>query len=338
MTQSPARDAARPAGRWNGPLRRVLVLDDDPLIVRAVTRTLRVAGLTAEGTTDAAEALDGARRHPPDVVVSDLHMPKSCGAVFLTAMADLVPSAMRVLMTADPDLRPKVGSLAEARLHALMTKSELPRLSGVIIEQLRARTAEPAGADQREALAFSVAHVLGRPAHEDDAHRERVLRWTSSVGAAMGLTDEELAHARLGAILHDVGQIALRDVLFTRRGSLTAAEREEIAGHPEAGVRIVSEMPALRDAMPVIRSHHERADGRGYPARAPAGTVPRGVRAFQVVDAYDAMTTGRAHSPPRPHRDALDALKAGAGAQHDPEAVRALDSLGEAALAAALSG
>jgi HD-GYP domain-containing protein (c-di-GMP phosphodiesterase class II) len=262
-------------------------------------------------------------------------MPNSCGAVLLATMADTAPGVMRVLMTADPDLRPKVGSLADARLHALITKAELAKLAGVLIEQLRGRLEAPVADADREALASSIAHALARPGHEDDAHRERLTRRTSSVAAAMGLPAEEIAQARLGAILHDVGQIALRDRVFARKGPLSTDERDELSGHPEAGVRIIDAMPELRAAAPVIGAHHERPDGEGYPSKVTTGMIPRSARALAVVDAYDAMTTGRPFAAARSHDEAMRELKAGAGRRHDVEAVRALESLGEAALSAA---
>ena len=323
---------------WTGPPRRVLVLDDDQLIVRAVTRMLRSAGLTVEGTTDAEAALAIVSRDPPHAFVSDLHMPQACGAIVLAQVASLAPSTMRVLMSADPDFEPRAGSLAEARVHALMSKADLRKLSGVLVEQLRGRADVPDDPVDREALAMRVAHALARPLHEDDAHRERVSRWTASVASAMGLAPDDVKHARLGAILHDVGQVTIRERVLSRNGPLTPEERGHMATHAEAGARIVSEMPALRDALPVIRGHHERQDGAGYPARAPADAIAGPICAFQVADAYDAMTCGRTYTPRRSHREALATLTAGAGTQHARDAVAALTTLGEDGLAAALHG
>jgi putative two-component system response regulator len=323
---------------WTGPPRRVLVLDDDLLIVRAVGRMLRSVGLTVEVTTDADEALAIATRDPPHAVISDLHMPHACGAKVLTAIATIAPSTMRVLMSADPDFEPRVGSLAEARVHALMSKADLRKLCGVLVEQLRGRDTAPEESSDREALAKRVARALARPAHEDDGHRERVVRWTASLASAMGLSPEEVEHARLGAILHDVGQVTIRDRLLARGGPLTPEEREHMATHAEAGARIVADMPALRAALPVIRGHHERQDGAGYPMRASGSSIPAAVCAFQVVDAYDAMTSGRTYAAAHSHRDALRALAGGAGAQHARDAVAALEALGEDGLAAALQG
>jgi response regulator RpfG family c-di-GMP phosphodiesterase len=323
---------------WTGSPRRVLVLDDDQLIVRAVARMLRSVGLTVEGTTDAEEALAIVSRAPPHAFVSDLHMPQACGAIVLATVASLAPSTMRVLMSADPDFEPRGGSLAAARVHALMSKADLRKLSGVLVEQLRGREELPEEPGDREALAKRVAHALARPLHENDEHRERVARLTVSVASAMGLPQDDVEHARLGAILHDVGQVTIRERVLSRNGPLTPEERGHMATHTDAGARIVSEMPALRDALPVIRGHHERQDGSGYPARAPGGAIAGSICAFQVADAYDAMTSGRPYTPRRSHREAVASLTAGAGTQHARDAVAALTGLGEDGLAAALHG
>jgi response regulator RpfG family c-di-GMP phosphodiesterase len=265
-------------------------------------------------------------------VVSDLHMPQACGASVLAAIAAVAPETMRVLMSADPDFEPRVGSLAEARVHALMSKADLRKLSGVLVEQLRGRFEEPQESADRETLATSVAHALARPSHEDDGHRERVMRWTASLAQAMGLPPREVEHVRLGAILHDVGQVTIRDRVLFRNGPLTPEEHAHMTTHADAGARIVDEMPALRAALPVIRGHHERQDGASGPS------IGAAVCAFQVVDAYDAMTCGRPYAGGRSHRDALEVLAAGAGTQHGREAVAALEALGEDGLASALLG
>ncbi len=333
----PADPRPRSKYRWEGAPRRVLVLDDDALLVRAIARSLRAVGLTVETTTIPEEALESARREPPHVVVSDLHMPHACGAEILTAMITLAPGAIRVLLSADPELAPDRGSLADARLHALMSKSDMSELAELVTAQLAGRAETPESVAERELLAKRVARAVARPSHEDDGHRERLARWTARIATELGASDEEAAAARLGAILHDVGQVAVRDVLFGRSGSLASKAYEEIARHPEAGVRIVGEMPALAPALEVIAMHHERQDGAGYPASLGGSAIPRGVLAFQVVDAYDSLTTGRRHRPARTHAEAVAALESSAGTHHHVDAVRALVAFGEAGLAAALA-
>ncbi|MBX3189796.1 MAG: response regulator [Labilithrix sp.] len=317
---------------WNGPPRKVLLLDDEPLVLRAVSRTLRSLGLEPIATSDPNEALEVARRDAPHVVISDLHMPAACGAQFLANVADVAPDALRVLISADPELEPKLGSLAQAKVHAILSKRRIANLGDLVLEQLRARIEAPTSATEREALARRVAGGLARPAHEDGAHRDRLARGAARVAAAMGLSAPEIEEARLGAFLHDVGQVAVPEHVFARGRPLTPEDRGALERHPAAGERIVSAMPALRAALPVIRAHHERQDGRGYPDGLDGAAIPPAVRAFQVADAYDALTQGRPYRRRRTHGEAIAELSREAGTHHDREAVDALASIGDAPL------
>jgi len=315
-----------------GPPRRVVLLDDDGLVIRAVARALRSAGLEVEGALDATEALALVEQAPVHAVVSDLHMPGACGAQFLAAVAEKAPDALRLLMSADPAFRPERGTLAAARVHALMNKSVLPGLAPLLVQQLIGRFETPGTSADREGLARRVAHALARPGHEDDGHRDRLVDRTARICEALGLSAEEIASARLGAILHDVGQITVPEHVFGRPAPLGETAREALERHPGAGERIVEPMPALRDALPIIRAHHERMDGTGYPSRLEAAAIPRSARAFQVADSYDALTQGRAYRPRVTHRDALAELLAQTERQLDPEAVGAFASLAEEVL------
>lgn len=321
---------------WTGPPRRVLVLDDDDLMVQSVARTLRSRGLLVDTFTDPVAALAAAQRDPPDGVVSDLHMPGSCGAQFLTAIARDVPGAIRVLMSADPDFRPGLGTIAEARVHTLLNKADLSRLASFLIAHLAGRVETPETTEGREALAHRVAHALARVEHEDDEHRRRTAIWAASIATLMNLTAEEVEQTRLGAILHDVGQVTMPDHVLVRTGRLASDDRAQLEAHVAAGARIVDAMPALRGALAVLEAHHERQDGTGYPARLAGDAIKSPASAFQVADAYDALTRGRPYAAPVSHRDAIAELTAHAGKHHDAGAVRAIASLGEDGLAAAL--
>ena len=321
---------------WTGSPKRVLLLDDEPLLVRALSRMLRNAGFVVDGAHDTTEALAFLAREEPDIVVTDLHISSSCGVEFLRAVARMAPNAIRVLMSADIDFRPKMHALGEARAHTLIGKTELRSLPGILIGHLRSRLEMPSTDADRIALAMSVAHVLARPDHEDDGHRDRLSRWTMCVAKEMSLRDEEIADARLGAILHDVGQMAVPPLYFSRPGALRMEERAQLELHPGVGADLVSAMPSLRRAQAVVATHHERHDGGGYPSGMSGDEIPSSTRAFQVVDAYDAMRRGRPYRLSMTHGEAMLGLEKGAGRHHDGDAVRALHSLGEEGLAAAL--
>lgn len=318
------------AARWSGPPKRVLLLDDEALILRAATRALHAAGFEVLGTTSPTEALAMLESERPDAIVSDLHMPAGCGARVLSEAADSHPKTPRILLSADPDFKPRNGSLKEARLYALLSKMEMGRLPRLLVEFFECRRT-----DQVDpiALATRLARAAARPGHEDDRHRERLMRSVALTAERLGLVESVVEAVRLGAILHDIGQIAVPEHVFARPGGLGDIDREFLTEHPIAGARVLEDMPALAPAVPVVLGHHERWDGEGYPRAASGAELPVSARLFRVADAYDAMRAGRAYRRTRTHDEALAELRAKANGELDPEVVRAFASISEEELA-----
>lgn len=312
---------------------KVLLLDDEPLILRAVRRSLLTLGLDVVMTTDAAEARAIVAREPPDVVVSDLHMPDACGASFLEEVSSAAPGAVRILLSADTSFRPKVGSLRAAGVHALVGKAQMTSLADVVRAHLDARAATPGNEAETAALATTFARALARPTHEDDCHRERTARLAETLAAAVGASASERFDARLCALLHDVGQVAVPEHVFRKPASLAPDERQELERHPIEGARILAEIDAFRRAASAVLAHHERQDGAGYPTRAAGPAIPAAARLFQVADAFDAISRGRPYAPARTRAEAIAEVARSAGTQLDADVVRAFLSLDPDALA-----
>jgi len=135
-----------------------------------------------------------------------------------------------------------------------------------------------------------------------------------------------------GFRLHDVGKIALPEATLSRRGPLTARDWKLLHKHPLLGAQMVAATRALEGAEPVVRCHHERWDGHGYPAKMPGEEIPLAARIFAVADAFDAITSDRNYRPGGSVSEARQAIRAGAGTQFDPKVVAALDSLSDAEL------
>jgi putative nucleotidyltransferase with HDIG domain len=154
-------------------------------------------------------------------------------------------------------------------------------------------------------------------------HSERVSALSVAIGERLGLPPEELEVLRLGALLHDIGKIGIRDKVLTKAGPLTREEIEIVKSHPTVGAHILRQVPVLSAHIPIVELHHEQPDGRGYPYGMVGDAIPLHARIVRVADAFDAMTSARAYRPAQSPVYALDELRKYRGSQFDPAVVDA---------------
>jgi len=191
----------------------------------------------------------------------------------------------------------------------------------------------PAGTVSRERFADlhetflstieALATALELRGADIEGHCQRVSLYTVAAARKLGVADEELEQLRWGAILHDVGMIAVPDVILLKPGQLHPEEWALVQLHPEQGARLLQHIPGLGAAMSIVRFHHERFDGAGYPLRLRGTAIPLGARIFAVADALDAITTGRPYRPARTWEQARVEILQGRGSHFDPTVVDA---------------
>ena len=150
------------------------------------------------------------------------------------------------------------------------------------------------------------------------AHTSRIRDLSMGLAVALQVPDEILQSVRLGSILHDVGKIGISDSILLKQGPLTDEEWDEMRKHPLIGERMLRNVDFLEPARPVVRHHHERWDGKGYPDGLREDEIPLAARIVAVCDAYDAMTSDRPYRAAMTVDDACDELLRCAGVQHDP--------------------
>ena len=155
-------------------------------------------------------------------------------------------------------------------------------------------------------------------------HHQAVGRLAEAVARELGLPEPEIRLAKLTAEFHDIGKSEIPDAILDKRGALTANEWEAMERHTLIGEQILSVAPGLRSIAPLVRSTHERVDGNGYPDGLRGDGIPLSSRIVAVVDAYDAITTGRPYRGRRGSAQAIDELRRCSGSQFDPDAVAAL--------------
>jgi hypothetical protein len=186
-------------------------------------------------------------------------------------------------------------------------------------ERLRQTLAELRSANEAMLSAFSEALELRD--RETEGHCQRVVEYSRAMAIALGLPAPQTAAIVHGAMLHDIGKIGVRDAILHKPGPLTAEERAEIERHAEIGYRMIAHIPFLGPASLLVRHHHERWDGRGYPDGLAGEAIPLGARIFAVADTFDAMTSDRPYRAALPWETALAELAKCSGTQFDPRVV-----------------
>jgi putative nucleotidyltransferase with HDIG domain len=155
-------------------------------------------------------------------------------------------------------------------------------------------------------------------------HASQVARLSQLVGVEFSLNVEEIETLMLGALLHDLGKLAVSDAVLEKPGPLTEEEGVVVKSHPDVGARMLEPLEVLSGVVPVVRHHHEYYDGNGYPDGLEGEVIPLAARIVAAVDAYDVMMRGRPYRQRHTQAEALEELSRGAGLQFDPLVVEAL--------------
>ena len=164
-------------------------------------------------------------------------------------------------------------------------------------------------------------------------HAERVTAYGMEIARSYGLQLDDYPEIEFGFLLHDIGKVAIPDAILYKPEALNAEERALMARHPVIGAEIVRDIDFLADAVRVVRSHHERWDGSGYPDRLAGEEIPLSARLFAVADVLDALTTDRPYRPAMSMRDARELITSESGSHFDPDVIEVFGSIGDATIA-----
>jgi len=173
----------------------------------------------------------------------------------------------------------------------------------------------------------SLMSALDARDRETEGHSTRVSRLTSLLAEEIGLNGQQLKALERGALLHDIGKIGISDTILHKPGKLTDEEWKTMRIHPDIGARIVEGIPFLKEGLPVIRYHHERWDGSGYPIGLKEENIPIQARIFAVADVFDALTSKRSYRNKSTAEEAIQYIQEQAGTLFDPMIVEALMKL-----------
>jgi putative two-component system response regulator len=303
---------------------RVLVIDDEDVVRMLVMEILVSAGHVVTGAESAERALGLLEHNEYDLVVSDVIMPGLSGLELLESVRAHHASLPVVLVTgagtydtlSQALTRGAAGLVTKPFAHAELQAAVADALDRASRsrQELRERLLAPT-------LASALANAIEARDSYLHGHCERLASLAVRIAELLELPQEEIETVRLGAILHDIGKIGIPDRVLLKPGALDDEERRIIETHPEIGDKLLEPLDLLAAARPIVRHHHERWDGLGYPDRLAGLDIPLGARIVAVADSVEVMSSRQLYRQPRTPEQIVAELNLLRGAQWDPEVV-----------------
>jgi len=302
----------------------IMIVDDSREVAGALAALLQLSGHTVELFNDGRRALAAVAIHPPDLVILDVQMPDLDGYTVCAALKHAPATwCIPVIMVTVEDEREARLQGIEAGADDYLSKPVDARELEVRVRVLLRNKRRTDGLEQAEAVIFALARTVEAKDAYTEGHLRRLARYAEAIGKRIRLEGEALVALRFGALLHDVGKVGVDEMIIRKGGPLTPAEYRVMQQHTLIGERIVQPLRMASAIGPIVRYHHERWDGRGYPDGLAREAIPLGARIVAVADAFDAMTTTRPYNCVISFDEAAERLRMGAGTYWDPTVVAA---------------
>ncbi len=288
---------------------KVLAVDDDPGALESLSEALGLLEIDVWHTRDGKSALKLAREHQPDVILLDVMMPGMDGYEVCRHLKEdpdtrLIPV---VFLTGYGSREARIQGLEVGATDFLNKPCDLMELE-VRVRNLIEYRRLILELDSAEQMVYSIARTVEARDPETSDHCERLAHLSVRLGEKLGFDEDELTALRRGGFLHDLGKVGIPDAVLLKPGPLTEDEWAVMKGHVEIGVEICSPLKSLSPVLPLIRHHHERFDGSGYPDGLAGEDIPKLARVFQIVDIYDALTNDRCYRKALSREKALEIM------------------------------
>jgi len=315
---------------------RCLVVDDEPRLRRVLIRLLEGEGFVCREAGSGVEALAELEKEPVPLLISDLRMPEMDGVTLLREVTTRWPETAVIVVTAVAEVESAVACLQMGALDYVAKPFHLDEVRARVTQALDKRRLiqenksyqhhleerVEAQARRIEELFLEGVHALVHALEAKDGytrgHSIRVSHYSVNIARALELDQDTVDTIALGAELHDLGKIGVSESVLHKAGKLSDEEYRHIMEHPVIGARILG--PLMRDApgaLSIVRSHHERLDGKGLPDGLKGDAIPLEARVVAVADAFDAMTSVRPYRPSLTVASAMAELEEGKGIQFE---------------------
>lgn len=306
---------------------RIIAVDDEEGIIDSLSIFLKRSGYDFTGVTDPQEAIERVRNEHFDLMILDFIMTPFHGDQVVEEIRKFNKELYILLLTGHKDLAPPLETIRRLDIQGYCEKSDkfdqllLLIESGIkSIAQMNEikkinHELEKAYLESIETLRYTVeakdSYTRG--------HSDRVSEFSVLIGKRLNLSDKDLKTLTIGGLFHDIGKIGVPDSILLKDSKLTDDEYSEIKNHPSIGAHILSTATIFKDIIPIVKHHHERYDGHGYPGQLKGEDIPYLARITAIADSFDAMTSRRTYRDSLPIETVISEFERCKGTQFDPE-------------------
>ena len=310
----------------------ILLVDDEEDNLSLLYRTLR-GSYNLDRSTSPIKALDMLNDKHYELVISDHKMPEMDGVEFLKKVLEKSPSTMRILLTAYSDANILIDAINYAKIYRYIKKpynpDELQLIVSSALEYYQLKHDNDKLIDDlKELFSGTINAIMGALDARDPFTSGRIRRityYSVKIAQKMNLPTIDIGKIELAGMLHDIGMIGVSDEILYKIGTLNQEEYDEIKNHINYSVKILGDIKQLKDVVEIIKYHHEKFDGTGYPMGIKGEEIPIGSRIIAISDAFDSIVSNRIYRNRLDYSDALKEIKDNSGTQFDPSVVVAFE-------------
>ncbi len=305
---------------------KILAVDDEEGIIDSLSIFLKRSGYEFTGITDPLEAIERVKSEHFDLMILDFIMTPIHGDQVVEEIRKFNKELYILLLTGHKDLAPPLETIRRLDIQGYCEKSDKFDQLLLLIESGIKSIAQMNEIKKiNEELEKSYLESIETLRYTVDAkdsytrgHSDRVSEYSVLLGKKLGLSSKDLKTLKIGGLFHDIGKIGVPDSILLKESKLTDDEYSEIKNHPSIGAHILSTATIFKDLIPIVKHHHERFDGHGYPGQLQGENIPYLARIAAIADSFDAMTSRRSYRDCLPIDFVIEEFKRCKGSQFDP--------------------
>ena len=319
----------------------ILTVDDDPIITSTIKDYFNRSGYDVDIENNPVDAIEKVRNGSYDILLLDFLMTPICGDEVVEEIRKFNTDLFIVLLTGHKSMAPPIRTIRQLDIQGYYEKSDRFDQLELLVESCvksikQMRTIRDYQDDLTKAYMQTVEtlrYVVETRDKETKGHSERVSGLSEALARQMGMDDALVENIRIAGLFHDIGKVGVSDAILLKNGPLTDLEFENIKKHPADGEKILISYTPFKVLLPIIRGHHERFDGKGYPDKLKGEEICIGARVIAVADSFDAMVSNRTYRKGLSMEKALSEIGRCRDAQFDGKVVDAffalIESMGE---------